>query len=72
MNAANPLGAWGRSVISLAGAGADAAAHTTGGWMSDWHINEGLPQCPSGFTSVSLTTSYDTQLGSQTAHLYAT
>ena len=49
----------------------DAAPDSSTAWMSDWHVNEGLPQCPSGFQSVSLTTSYDKEQASQTAHLYA-
>ena len=42
-------------------------------WMVDWQVNEGLPQCASGFGEVSLLTSYtrSTDVYSQTARLSA-
>ena len=40
-------------------------------WMTDWQINEGLPQCPTGLGSINLTTSYNKTAGSQTARLHA-
>ena len=42
-------------------------------WMSDWQVNEGLPQCASGLRGISLTTTYASSAAgsSQTARLRA-
>jgi hypothetical protein len=42
-------------------------------WMVDWQVNEGLPQCASGFGDISLLTSYErgANVYSQTACLRA-
>jgi hypothetical protein len=47
----------------------DAGRSTPDPVWSDWAVNEGLPQCPAGFSTVNLTTT--TSGGSQTARLYA-
>ena len=48
---------------------ADGSRRTPDPVWTSWKVNEGLPQCASGFRNVSLTTS--TLGGSQTAHLLA-
>jgi hypothetical protein len=48
---------------------ADAGRTSVDPVWSDWKVNEGLPQCPTGFSNVSLITT--TAGGSQTAHLWA-
>eukprot|EP01052_Picozoa_sp_SAG31_P057818 SAG31_NODE_17323_length_675_cov_0.890625_1_plen_212_part_01 len=37
----------------------DGAPSNDGEWMVDWQVNEGLPQCASGFANISLVTSYE-------------
>lgn len=51
----------------------DGAPAQDANWMVDWQVNEGLPQCASGFREVSLLTSYErsTSVYSQTARLRA-
>lgn len=50
--------------VTISGAGAGRPA-----WMSDWQVNEGLPQCASGLRNVTLATTYSP--GSQTVALRA-
>ena len=51
----------------------DGAPSNDAQWMVDWQVNEGLPQCASGFEDISLVTSYDrgANVYSQTARLQA-
>ena len=51
----------------------DGAPTQDANWMVDWQVNEGLPQCVSGFADISLLTSYErgANVYSQTARLRA-
>jgi len=44
--------------VTDADAGADADGGGRQAWMSDWQVNEGLPQCASALRNVTLTTTY--------------
>ena len=51
----------------------DRSAHGRLPWMSDWNVNEGLPQCAGGLENVTLVTTYasDEAGSSQTVALRA-